>query len=107
MSRNELCSGNRMHSLDFQLVVNTGFIAVPAPSFFLGVSQIFCLELVTAVGVGAGTAVVTDIAVANSGAVGAHGVTITVASTVNTDGSLYRLWWVNNVSPNSAISYSQ
>ena len=107
MSRNELCSGNRMHSIDFQLSAGTGFLAVAVPSFFLGVSQIYSLELVTSAGVGAGTAVVSNIAIANSGAVGAHGATITVASTVNTDASLYRLWWVNNVSPTATASYSQ
>lgn len=106
MSSNELTSVKNVRSVDFQLVGGTGFLAVACPGFYLGVSKILGLTLVTASGVGAGTAVVSNIAFANPSAVGAHGATITVASTVNTDASLYRLFWVNDYLANSTDSYS-
>jgi hypothetical protein len=105
MSSNELKSLANVQSADFQLTAGTGFLAKAVPNFYLGVSQILGLTVVTSSGTGAGTAVVTDITIANSGAVGAHGATITVASTVNTDASLYRLFWVNQYLTNSASSY--
>ena len=106
MSSNELTLVKNVHSVDFQLTAATGFLAVACPSFYLGVSKILGLTLITPTGVGAGTAVVSNIAIANSGAVGAHGATITVASSVNTDGSLYRLFWSNEYLGNSAASYT-
>jgi hypothetical protein len=106
MSSNELKTVKNVQSADFQLVANTGFLAKAVPNFYLGVSQILGLTLVTAAGAGAGTAVVSNIAIANSAAVGPHGATITVASTVNTDASLYRLFWNNEYLANSAASYT-
>jgi hypothetical protein len=105
MSSNELKSLANVQSADFQLIAGTGFLAKAVPNFYLGVSQILGLTVVTSTGTGAGTALVTSIAIANSGAVGAHGATITVASTVNTDASLYRLFWVNQYLTGSASSY--
>lgn len=106
MSSNELKSLANVQSADFQLVANTGFLAKAVPNFYLGVSKILGLTVVNSSGNGAGTAVVTNIVIANNGAVGAHGATITVASTVNTDASLYRLFWINEYLPNSASSYA-
>jgi len=106
MSSNELTSVKNVRSVDFQLTAGTGFLAVAVPNFYLGVSKILGLTLITGAGVGAGTAVVSNIVIANTGAVGAHGATITVASTEDTDGSLYRLFWVNEFLPNSAASYT-
>lgn len=106
MSRNELWNGSNLHSVDCQLVAGTGFLAVACPGFYLGISKIVNLELVTATGVGAGTAVITNIVAANAGAVGAHGVSITVASSVATDASLYRIWWVNEYASTPATAPS-
>ena len=106
MSSNELKAIANVQSANFQLVAGTGFLAVVVPSFYLGVSKILGLTCATPVGVGADTAVVSSIAVANPGAVGSHAVTITVASSVNTDASLYKLFWVNEFLNNSAASYA-
>lgn len=107
MSRNELWNGSKLYGADFQLVNGTSVTSVVLANFYLGVSKIVSLELVTSSGVGAGTAVVSAIVGANATAVGAHAVTVTVASTVNTDASLYRLWWVNEIAPNASPSYVQ
>lgn len=109
MSRNELWNGSNLHSVNCQLVAGTGFLAVPCPNFYLGISKIVNLELITAgAGAGAGTAVISNIAAANSGAIGDHTVSITVASSVATDSSLYRIWWVNEYAstPNTVASLS-
>ena len=106
MSRNELWSGSRLHSSDFQLVAGTGFLTQACAGFLLGISKVVNLELVNSVGVGAGTAVISQIAAANAGAVGSHAVSLTVASTVNTDASLYRVWWVNEYGATSTTSPS-
>lgn len=95
MSNNELVRVSNVYSQDFQLIAGTGFLAVTVPNFYLGVSKILGLKLVTATGAGAGNASVSQIVCNNAGAVGAHGASITVAGTVNTDASLYRLFWVN------------
>jgi hypothetical protein len=105
MSSNEFKPIANVQSVDFQLVAGTGFLTVAVPNFYLGVSKILGLTVVTSSGVGAGTAVVSNIVIANPTAVGAHGASITVASTVNTDASLYRLFWVNEYLVNSASSY--
>ena len=72
ISSNELKAIANVQSANFQLVAGTGFLAVVVPSFYLGVSKILGLTCATPVGVGADTAVVSSIAVANPGAVGSH-----------------------------------
>lgn len=105
MSRSELWNGNRLRSADFTLAL--GILAQVVPNFYLNVSKIVSLEMVTPIGVGAGSAVVANIAIQNNAAIGPHAATVTVASTVNTDLSVYRLWWVNEFASNSAASYVQ
>ena len=103
MSRNELYPSNKFRSQDFTLAL--GILTAPVPNFYVGFSKIVSLELVTVDGAGAGTAVVSQVIAANAGVFGVHTVSVTVASTVNTDVSKYRLWWVNEIAANATASY--
>lgn len=101
MSSNELVNLSNVYSQDFLLV--TGVLTAPVPNFYVGVSKILGLKLITATGAGAGTASVTQIECANAGAVGAHAVSVSVVSTNAADTSLYRLFWVNESLPGAVL----
>ena len=108
MSRNELWSSSPLHSKDFQLVAGTGTLTLDLSNYYLGVSKIVSLQLITPTGVGAGTARVSVITDSVGAPVGAHATAVTVSSTVDTDASLYRLFWVNEFAfgPNTPPSYT-
>jgi len=103
MSRNELYAGSRVHNFTFPALATGILLGSVVTNFYIGVSKILALTFVSNLAGGApGTVTVGNIAPAATPLVaGSQGAAISLVSSVNTDTSVYRLSWVNEVAPGS------